>query len=85
MRLPLPDLLFVAGTREVTRWGLFLRRGVTLSFSFHRVCSLSLLLFESCFVVRAEGGGCRITSGQTGQASFKTLFDDDTTIIESST
>ena len=41
--------------------------------------------FELCFVVRTEGGGCKMCPVKWARLSFKTLFDDDTIRIESST
>ena len=44
--------------KEVTRWGLFLRRGVPFFvFSFHEPESWVFCCFELCFVVRTEAEG----------------------------
>ena len=46
------------GKKEVTRWGLFLRRGVPFFvFSFHEPEFWVFCCFELCFVVRTEAEG----------------------------
>jgi hypothetical protein len=51
--------------------------------SFLRACTLVYSCFA--FLVGEQKRMAVRMSGQTGQASFRTLFDDDITIIESST
>ena len=80
------------GIGEVTRWGLFLRRGVHFLYFSLQVCCLRPIYFQpfdDAVVVIAFSGACNIEVvslfSQMNQASLYILFNDDTIIIESST
>ena len=86
MRLLPSNSLPGVGKEGGNSMGLILEARSSLSpFISTSLNLVSSVPFELCFVVRTESRGCKMRPVKWARLSFKTLFDDDTARIESST